>query len=146
MQIDPSVLNNPPEDSPPDDKAPNIGAEEPKRRGRPPGSKNGSGSTNRKPSWPNAGAVEVHLTEMVNMAGTALIFVNAEDSRIILQGGPRIVHELVELAKTEPALRRYLEMSAAPGKYGPLTLAILGVMIPVMVNHNLIPTIPMFSA
>lgn len=114
-------------------------------RGRPPGVKNGQGQA-RKPQWARAAAVEKYLNEIVQLAGTALIFVNAEDSRIILEGGPRIVHELVELAKSEPALRRYLELSAAPGKYGPLTVAVAAVLIPIAVNHNLIPSVGMFAS
>lgn len=113
-------------------------------RGRPPGVKNGQGRP-KGPTWAKASAVEKYLNEIVSLAGTALIFVNPADSRVILEGGPRIVHELVELAKSEPALRRYLELSAAPGKYGPLTVAVAAVVIPIMVNHNLIPSVGMFG-
>lgn len=128
------------------DEAPVLTDAAPKRgRGRPPGVKNGQGAA-KKPQWARAAAVEKYLNEIVSLAGTALIFVNPEDSRIILEGGPRIVHELVELAKSEPALRRYLEMSAAPGKYGPLTVAVAAVLIPIAVNHNLIPSVGMFGA
>lgn len=140
VQLDPSVLDTdaPPVIPEPADAAPKRG------RGRPPGAKTGSGKP-RGPSWAKAASVEKSLNEFVGLAAAGLVFVNREDSRIIAEGGPRIVHELVELAKVEPALRRYLELSAAPGKYGPLIVATLAVIIPVMVNHNLIPQVAMFG-
>jgi len=65
--------------------------------------------------------------------------VNPTDGRIVADGGPAVVHELVELAKTDSALRKPLELLATPGKYGPLTLAVAGVILPIMANHGLLP-------
>lgn len=89
-------------------------------------------------SWPRAAEVETLLTNYVNMLGIALTFVHEKDGQVIVAGGPDVVHELVELAKDERQLRKYLEWLTAPGKYAPLTLAVAGIAIPIMSNHGLI--------
>jgi hypothetical protein len=89
-------------------------------------------------SWPKAAEVETLLTKYVQMLGVSLQFVHQKDGEVILLGGPDVVHELVELAKDERQLRKYLEWLTAPGKYAPLTLALAGVAIPIMSNHGLI--------
>jgi hypothetical protein len=89
-------------------------------------------------SWPRAAEVETLLTQYVNGLGIALSFVHEKDGQVIVQGGPDVVHELVELAKDERELRKYLEWLTTPGKYAPLTLAVAGVAIPLLSNHGLI--------
>jgi hypothetical protein len=53
---------------------------------------------------------------------------------------------LVELARSDKKLRGYLEMLAAPGKYGALAMAVLGIVIPILVNHGVIKELSFFSA
>lgn len=89
-------------------------------------------------SWPRAAEVETLLTQYVNGLGIALSFVHEKDGQVIVAGGPDVVHELVELAKDERQLRKYLEWLTTPGKYAPLTLAVAGVAIPLLSNHGLI--------
>lgn len=89
-------------------------------------------------SWPKAAEVETLLTKYVSMLGVALQFVHEKDGQVIIIGGPDVVHELVELAKDERQLRKYLEWLTAPGKYAPLTLAVAAIVIPIMSNHGLI--------
>lgn len=128
-------------------------------RGRPPkvhpeckGSAKPSGGVNndapRKSagSWPQAAAVENALNDLFSYAGMGLMLVNPADATIVAQGGPAVTKALVDLGRTDKKLRRYLELLAAPGKYGPLTMAVLGIVVPVMVNHNLIPQIQLFGA
>lgn len=68
-----------------------------------------------------------------------LRLVNPADGKVIAEGGPAVIHELVELAKTDAKFRKPLEMLATPGKYGPLGLALMGVIVPIMANHGLLP-------
>ena len=89
-------------------------------------------------SWPKAAEVETLLTQYVNGLGIALSFVHEKDGLVIVEGGPDVVKALVELAKDERELRKYLEWLTAPGKYSPLILAVAGVAIPIMSNHGLI--------
>lgn len=89
-------------------------------------------------SWPRAAEVETLLTQYVNGLGIALSFVHEKDGQVIVAGGPDVVHELVELAKDERSLRKYLEWLTTPGKYAPLTLAVAGIAIPLLSNHGLI--------
>ena len=89
-------------------------------------------------SWPKAAEVETLLTRYVHGLGIALSFVHEKDGEVIIVGGPDVVHELVELAKDERDLRKYLEWLTAPGKYSGLALAVAGVAIPIMSNHGLI--------
>lgn len=89
-------------------------------------------------AWPKAAEVETLLTRYVHGLGIALSFVHEKDGEVIILGGPDVVHELVELAKDERDLRKYLEWLTAPGKYSGLALAVAGVAIPIMSNHGLI--------
>jgi len=90
-------------------------------------------------SWPKAAEIETLLSNHVRMLGAGLALVNEVDGTVIATGGPDVIHELVELAKTDKGLRRYLEWLATPGKYAPLILAIGGVAMPILANHDLMP-------
>jgi hypothetical protein len=136
-----------PSDSVFDDSPPNIPDSEPgadgtpkPKRGRPPKDPNAA-PTVRKPRnpWPGAEETERQLTTLVEGAAFLVGMANAFDGETLAKGGPAIVHELVELAKTDKTLRKYLEISATPGKYGPLTIACISVALPIVINHNLIP-------
>jgi hypothetical protein len=96
-------------------------------------------SSNR--GWNKAVEVENSLNRIVAGLGMGLSLINEIDGSIVAQGGPAVTHELVELAKTDKTLRKYLEWIAAPGKYGPLVMAVTGLLFPIAVNHNLIPSI-----
>lgn len=89
-------------------------------------------------SWPKAAEVETLLTRYVTGMGIALSFVHEKDGQVVAQGGPDVVHELVELAKDERELRKYLEWLTAPGKYSGLIIAVGAIVIPIMSNHGLI--------
>ena len=89
-------------------------------------------------SWPKAAEVETLLKKYVETLGIGLSFVHEKDGKVIIEGGPDVVTALVELAKDERQLRKYLEWLTTPGKYAPLTLALAGIVIPIMSNHDLI--------
>lgn len=95
--------------------------------------------TNRTPTWRDAAQVEEALTRYFNVLGAGVSFVNEYDGTVITTGGPAIAHELVELAKTDKKLREKLEFITKPGKYGPLTLAVASVALPIMANHGMLP-------
>lgn len=96
-------------------------------------------------NWPMAATVENALNDLFSYAGMGLTLVNPADGSAVAAGGPAVSKALVDLGRTDKKLRRYLEMVATPGKYGPLILASLGIIVPVMVNHNLIPQIQLFG-
>lgn len=98
------------------------------------------GTRTRRSGWAEKEAVRASLTQFVTFAGAGLSVINKADGQIIANGGPNIVNALVDLAEDDKNIRKYLNFAAKPGKYGPLTLAVLGVVIPVMANHNLLPT------
>lgn len=102
------------------------------------GSRRSSGT--RLPSWAKAGEVENALNLIFKFGGAAIQAVNVADGQIIQNGGPAISKALVDLGRTDKRVRKYLEMMSAPGKYGPLTLAVAGVVVPIMVNHGVFPT------
>lgn len=89
-------------------------------------------------SWPKAAEVETLLKKYVETIGIGISFVHEKDGQVIIEGGPDVVTALVELAKDERQLRKYLEWLTTPGKYAPLTLALAGIAIPIMSNHGLI--------
>lgn len=89
--------------------------------------------------WKEAEEVESILKQFVGTIAFGIRLVNAEDGRIIAEGGPDVVHELVELAKDDTELRKYLTAMTAPGKYGPLIMtSMFGVVIPIMANHGML--------
>lgn len=90
-------------------------------------------------TWARATEIETILSNYVGYLGFGLRLVNPADGKVIADNGPAVIHELVELAKTDTKLRRPLEMLATPGKYGPLGLSVLAVIMPIMSNHGLLP-------
>lgn len=90
-------------------------------------------------SWGAAKEVESLLLDYVGFVSTGLMFVNKEDAIIVSERAPKVVTELVELAKTDKYLQRYLMWIATPGKYGPLTIAVGSLVLPLMANHNMLP-------
>ena len=90
-------------------------------------------------SWSDAREVETLLTNYVIGIGTGVKFLNEADGTVIVMSGPAVVHELVELAKSDKNLQKYLLWFATPGKYGPLLLAVGGVALPILANHDMIP-------
>lgn len=94
----------------------------------------------RLPAWAKASEVESALNMIFKFGGAALVVVNRVDGEAITNGGPAVSKALVDLGRQDKKIRKYLEMLAAPGKYGPLTLAVASIAIPIMANHGLIPT------
>lgn len=90
-------------------------------------------------SWPRAGEVETALTRYAQLIGGGVTFINAVDGETVTKHGPAVSHELVELGRVDKRLRGWLETIAIPGKYGPLALAVAGMVLPIMANHGLIP-------
>jgi len=100
--------------------------------------------------WPRANEIEPILQNYVRYLGTGIkVAVNTVDGDIIIVGGPNIVHELCELARTDKRLdnlRTWLERAATPGKYGPLMFAVASVTLPIMANHGWVPQISTLAA
>lgn len=90
-------------------------------------------------NWSRANEVENALSKYVDGIAFGIKMIHPADGEVIAVGGPAIAHELVELGRIDKTWRKTLERCAAPGKYGPLTLASLGVLLPIMVNHGLLP-------
>lgn len=103
----------------------------------------GSRSATTGKSWSQAVEVEHLLTQYVVGVGTGVKFLNEFDGTVIVQSGPAVVHELVELAKSDKNLQKYLLWFATPGRYGPLLMAVGGVALPIMMNHDIVPKFSM---
>lgn len=89
-------------------------------------------------SWPKATEIETLLTQYVEGLGFAVMLANADDGTVIQEKAPAVVHELVELAKDDIRLRKYLEWVATPGKYAPLTMACFSLVFPILQNHGIV--------
>ena len=92
--------------------------------------------------WAAAEETRRNLYLLVEGASYVVGLADAFDGEVIERGGPAIVDALIDLARTDKRLRRYLELTAAPGKYGPLTMAVMGVALPIVIHHGLAPKIP----
>ena len=90
--------------------------------------------------WAKAVEVENALILLTQAAAAGLMFTALRaDGKTLELTGPQIVHELVELAKTDKKMQVYLERITAPGKYAPLVWAVLPLCMGVAANHNLLP-------
>lgn len=99
----------------------------------------GARSATSGKSWNRASEIEGILNRYVAGLGWTIQLVNPVDGKIVADGGPAVIHELVELAKDDTRLRKPLEALATPGKYGPLGIAVLAVVMPMLANHGLLP-------
>ena len=114
---------------PPKDKSATPDDKAPKRPATPPPVK----------GWTRAIEIENILFKYLQAISLGVTFLNADDGQIISQGAADLAHELVELGKVDKRMRGILESMAAPGKYGGLMLASGAIIIPIAMNHNLIP-------
>jgi hypothetical protein len=96
-------------------------------------------------SWPQAAAIETYLNSIVEFAAKPVGHFNEMDGAILALQGPNVVHELIELAKDDKQLQKYLTALASPGKYGPLMMACSSLILPIMANHNFFGLFNMFG-
>lgn len=90
--------------------------------------------------WAKAVEVENALILLTQAAAAGLMFTALRpDGKTLEATGPQIVHELVELAKTDKKLQTLLERITAPGKYAPLIWAVIPLCMGIAANHNLLP-------
>lgn len=89
-------------------------------------------------SWPKATEVESHLTNSLKTIGSLSAHFMADPfyGEHLAEAGPAVVAELVELAKDDRTLQRWLTFLAAPGKYGPLTSSILALVSPMILHAS----------
>lgn len=87
------------------------------------------------PVWKEAAAIEKTLTSTIESLGLGVGFINKIDGEIIGEGAPALAKALVDLATVDPRYRKMIAGASAPGKYGPLLMAIGGIGFPIMKNH-----------
>lgn len=108
------------------------GEEEPKRRGRPPGSKN-------KTTQISLSRIEAALGEQFTLIGMAVMAFNEYDGKVIIEGTPRLAKSVSNLCEKNPAIRKNVERLLAGGTYGEVIIAAGLIAVPIMANHNLMP-------
>ncbi len=95
--------------------------------------------------WSRAVEIENIIFKYLSGVSLAVSFLSADDAQIIQNGAADLAHELVELGKVDKRFRSVLESLAAPGKYGGLLIASGSIIIPIAMNHNLIPSFDLGS-
>jgi len=95
------------------------------------------GASPRGNTWVNAKSIEVSLNETIMGIGLGVKLLNSFDGETIISGAPKLSSALVDLATNDPRYRKYLESASAPGKYGPLIMAVGGIALPIAMNHGL---------
>jgi len=100
-----------------------------------------AGPRKARSTWAEKSRVQDALNQLVFFGSAGLQVINKIDGQIVAQGGPAVVQALVDLAEQDKQIRKYLDFLAKPGKYGPLTLAVAGIVIPILANHGLLPKI-----
>ena len=93
---------------------------------------------NRKPAgptWKDASSVEKSLTGTLETLGLGVGFINVVDGKIIEEGAPALAKALVDLATVDARYRKMIQGASAPGKYGPLLMAIGAIALPIAKNH-----------
>ncbi len=89
--------------------------------------------------WTRAAEVEKVIYTYLTTIAAGVAFVNIDDAQAISNGAARLASELVELGKMDKKYRGYLEMLTKPGKYGGVLIATGAIVLPIAINHNLIP-------
>jgi hypothetical protein len=113
----------------------------PKRKGRPPGSKNRT--TTQTPSGKtvlSGKALELKLEETFTVVGVAVSMRNEADGKAIIKGAHELSGALCEMAQTVPWLMRTLQMLASGASSARLINAVAAIAIPIGVNHGRVPT------
>ena len=87
------------------------------------------------PAWAKAAQVEKTLCGTIEALGLGVGFINVIDGKIIDEGAPALAKALVDLATVDPRYRKMIEGASAPGKYGPLIVAVGGIALPIAKNH-----------
>lgn len=107
--------------------------------GRPAGSSTGTPKNNTG-KWTRGERLETSLGEMWDLlvVGASLFPPTAIDAPVLDTYGPRIIHELVMLARDDAKLLAQLEKLATPGKYGPLTIAVGSMVFAIAANHGIL--------
>ena len=101
---------------------------------------NASARSKARGNWAKAVEVENALILLTQAAAAGLMFTALRaDGKTLELTGPQIVHELVELAKSDKKMQVYLERITAPGKYAPLVWAVIPLCMGIAANHNLLP-------
>lgn len=91
--------------------------------------------------WSKADSVRSSLNTLVNGAGLGLqaFPALAADGQTLILTSPQIIDALIQLGREDKRVRLWLERLAAPGKYGPLVMASLPLLVGILANHNLLP-------
>lgn len=89
--------------------------------------------------WTRAAEVEKIIYNYLTGIAAGVAFVNVDDAAAISDGAARLAHELVELGRIDKKYREYLEALTKPGKYGGVLIATGAIVLPIAINHNLIP-------
>lgn len=101
---------------------------------------NAAAKAKARGGWAKAVEVENALILLTQAAAAGLMFTALRaDGKTLELTGEQIVHELVELAKTDKKMQVYLERITAPGKYAPLVWAVIPLCMGIAANHNLLP-------
>ena len=101
---------------------------------------NASARAKSRGGWAKAVEVENALILLTQAAAAGLMFTALKaDGKTLDLTGPQIVHEVVELAKSDKKMQVWLERLTAPGKYAPLVWAVIPLCMGIAANHNLLP-------
>ena len=106
-----------------------------KRRGRPPGSKNKASGKSTDT------ALKEGLESYVGLIGSGLTMFprTRDDGLIVLAGGDKWVEATMTLAKSDPRIRRALDLALTGGAWGGFIVATASIAIPIASNHGLVP-------
>ncbi|MFG3244838.1 hypothetical protein [Streptomyces sp. NPDC048157] len=121
---------------PPADSAP----QQPKRRGRPPGSTDKAprktAASARKASTPS---LEKRLAGSLTTVGTMACLVSPADGMTIVQGVPALAASLAKLAEENASVRANLERMLTAGAWSGVIAAVVPIAVGIAANHNLLP-------
>ena len=94
-------------------------------------SSNRSSATDRK--------IRDGLNALFGTVATVTMFANEKDAQIIARQSPAVVDACVNLARQDEKFRAMLLAMLTGGAYTQLTIAIIGLILPILANHKLLP-------
>jgi hypothetical protein len=93
----------------------------------------------RKPSTGRKKSLKKPLADLFTNVGTGVALINQADGLAIINGADNLADALNNVAKDNDAVYRNLERMVTGSAWGGVFMALGGILLPIAMNHNLLP-------
>lgn len=96
-------------------------------------------SSTKRSSNSSLGKLEKALSEQLTGMGAIIGLFQPFDGMVIAHNGATVAAALVKAAESNPRLRKALEGFITGSAYGEIAFALMGTMVPILANHDILP-------